>query len=438
MAGTITHYWDGTKLVVTSDSGTSSCDLKGAQGDMGIRGAQGAPGIVLIDSNLATAGYGADAKAVGDRLTAIEEQLEIVDRTIRVKEITQSYANAQHAGGSEKIVDGLPTRVLEIQGNTICDEATNTLKNTTLKGIKCTGKNLINADPNISWTTVKTFNIDLPAGTYTLQCDDSSSNGTNKPAAVLFNVANGIDSSSDRILLRTQLEKSATKTLKGGNYSLNIYSNDYNYDNSIAVKGTIVNLMLSKGEGVKEYEAYKESYYQLPSTPAVINLRKWDTLYPQTNKKITGSRTYAFTGTENWTEFSSTYEAMVYCTDALDTLAKDYAQVVCNDSRFKNSTDGSLYSVYFSIGSNKLIFIVPKADFPTVDSWKEYLAQQNSAGTSLQILYQLKMPNTETVELPKEYRAYTDGIEALVYSSSAYVPPTIKQEYYVWVGGSEE
>lgn len=45
MAGTITHYWDGTKLVVTSDSGTSSCDLKGRTGDMGIRGCQGEAGV---------------------------------------------------------------------------------------------------------------------------------------------------------------------------------------------------------------------------------------------------------------------------------------------------------------------------------------------------------------------------------------------------------
>lgn len=40
----ITHSWNGTVLTITSDSGTSSCDLKGAQGDMGVRGAQGAPG----------------------------------------------------------------------------------------------------------------------------------------------------------------------------------------------------------------------------------------------------------------------------------------------------------------------------------------------------------------------------------------------------------
>ena len=40
MAGTITHEWNGTTLIITSDSGTSSCDLKGDKGDMGIRGAQ--------------------------------------------------------------------------------------------------------------------------------------------------------------------------------------------------------------------------------------------------------------------------------------------------------------------------------------------------------------------------------------------------------------
>lgn len=44
MAGTIRHEWNGTTLIITSDSGTSSCDLKGDKGDMGVRGAQGAQG----------------------------------------------------------------------------------------------------------------------------------------------------------------------------------------------------------------------------------------------------------------------------------------------------------------------------------------------------------------------------------------------------------
>lgn len=44
MAGTIKHQWNGTVLTITSDSGTSSADLKGAKGDTGIRGAQGIQG----------------------------------------------------------------------------------------------------------------------------------------------------------------------------------------------------------------------------------------------------------------------------------------------------------------------------------------------------------------------------------------------------------
>ena len=44
MAGTITHKWQGTTLVITSDSGTSACDLKGSQGDIGVRGPQGVAG----------------------------------------------------------------------------------------------------------------------------------------------------------------------------------------------------------------------------------------------------------------------------------------------------------------------------------------------------------------------------------------------------------
>ena len=43
MAG-ITHEWNGTVLTITSDSGSSSCDLKGATGDTGIRGPQGPKG----------------------------------------------------------------------------------------------------------------------------------------------------------------------------------------------------------------------------------------------------------------------------------------------------------------------------------------------------------------------------------------------------------
>lgn len=44
----ITHEWNGTVLTITSDSGTSSADLKGQKGDDGARGAQGAAGITIV------------------------------------------------------------------------------------------------------------------------------------------------------------------------------------------------------------------------------------------------------------------------------------------------------------------------------------------------------------------------------------------------------
>ena len=58
MAGTITHEWTGTILTITSDSGTSSCDLKGGKGNTGPRGAQGPAGVIVKpDGTIDTSQY---------------------------------------------------------------------------------------------------------------------------------------------------------------------------------------------------------------------------------------------------------------------------------------------------------------------------------------------------------------------------------------------
>lgn len=60
MAGTITHKWDGTVLTVTSDSGTSSADLKGAKGDDGARGAVGACPTLSVNGKIGEVVLNAD------------------------------------------------------------------------------------------------------------------------------------------------------------------------------------------------------------------------------------------------------------------------------------------------------------------------------------------------------------------------------------------
>ena len=58
MAGQIFHEFNGTILTITSDSGTSSVDLKGGKGDTGPRGAQGPAGVIVNpDGTIDTSQY---------------------------------------------------------------------------------------------------------------------------------------------------------------------------------------------------------------------------------------------------------------------------------------------------------------------------------------------------------------------------------------------
>jgi hypothetical protein len=73
LSGTISHEWNGTVLTVTSDSGTSSADLKGEKGDDGARGAQGATLVTSVNGKqgavvLSAADIGAVSRAEVDAL----------------------------------------------------------------------------------------------------------------------------------------------------------------------------------------------------------------------------------------------------------------------------------------------------------------------------------------------------------------------------------
>lgn len=98
MAGTITHYWNGTQLVVTSDSGTSATDLSGPTGP---RGPQGRPGVIY-DTNgnlvLDDIPSGAEIEALEDRMTKLENSHGVTTEYVATKieaELADYYTKEQ-------------------------------------------------------------------------------------------------------------------------------------------------------------------------------------------------------------------------------------------------------------------------------------------------------------------------------------------------------
>lgn len=97
MAGTITHQWNGTILTITSDSGTSSCDLKGEKGDDGARGAMGLPGDAnLIDAVAAAEKAAADAETALSQLgTARDEAVAAAAQVKAIVAGNEAYTKAE-------------------------------------------------------------------------------------------------------------------------------------------------------------------------------------------------------------------------------------------------------------------------------------------------------------------------------------------------------
>lgn len=95
MAGTITHEWNGTTLTITSDSGTSSMDLKGATGAIGPRGPQGPAGTVTSNTNnVDLTGYATEAY-VDQKIADVEAGIIDLSNYYTRDEVDEMFDGAQ-------------------------------------------------------------------------------------------------------------------------------------------------------------------------------------------------------------------------------------------------------------------------------------------------------------------------------------------------------
>lgn len=98
MAGNIYHSFNGTILTITSDSGTSSADLKG---DTGCRGPQGPAGVVYGDtSDIVLDGY-ATEQYVDDKLANLSvPDVDLTDYYTK-SEVDAKIANSGGTGSGD-------------------------------------------------------------------------------------------------------------------------------------------------------------------------------------------------------------------------------------------------------------------------------------------------------------------------------------------------
>ena len=115
MAGEIKHTWNGTVLTITSDSGTSSCDLKGKKGDRGIRGAQGRSGVILYkDGTVDMTGYATESY-VEDLFSSVGDNVEVDLTNYYTKaEIDATLAELELSGGGSGSGGGGSTNNAEL------------------------------------------------------------------------------------------------------------------------------------------------------------------------------------------------------------------------------------------------------------------------------------------------------------------------------------
>lgn len=93
--GGITHSWNGTILTITSDSGTSSADLKGEKGDDGARGAQGATGFTIGNDGLIDTSNFATKQYVDESLANIEINSDSITQAYVEQLINDSETNTE-------------------------------------------------------------------------------------------------------------------------------------------------------------------------------------------------------------------------------------------------------------------------------------------------------------------------------------------------------
>ena len=129
----------------------------------------------------------------------------------------------------------------------------------------------------------------------------------------------------------------------------------------------------------------------------------------------------AFNGEELWAVYTSSFPSDNTSKFVIDISSSIGGSLTSICSHFKNvatawaKDEPWIYGDNTAVSSGRKYFLVPKSEFPDLDSWKSYLSAQYASGTPVTIAYQLATPEAFEVTphpilaLPGANTLYTDG-----------------------------
>lgn len=390
MAGTIKHEWNGTILTITSDSGVSSCDLKGEKGDDGARGPQGVAGSVFVDDINLSADCKELARSNIDAYRAINETGDIItmeaEAALPLSVVSQIELKQEGSG------EPSPTNIRNIVGY---DTLTATVAGRNLFGGEALADRFeavvsLTRDDVARTITYsaskmgsKIFFTDFKPNTqYTIILYGKNS----KETAVVANLhIRYTDGTYQRLDFKTANENSyavytttAGKTVEGLRGSYNDGSTTLYYDKCGIFEGILTEADFEEYNGETISAALPETVYS--------GIYEWETGKLTINKKC-----IVFTGSEGWSKHQT-----ISNTVRMNTPTGAKTALLCSHYKVAPVADND-YSV--NIGTQLNIHDSTNAIDTT--TWKAYLAAQAAAGTPVKLICELKTP-IETYISPAE------------------------------------
>lgn len=339
------------------------------------------------------------------------------------------------------------------------------LEHAKIKGIKSTGKNLINYldlfngkglnnmnywinnDNSVS-TKATGYNnpslldpIKLSAGTYTLsysvRLDEDIPISNNTWASLYFrkysnkkteanaysNIieANAVSVSGCQTEYNKYVNHSQTFTLNtDGYYSFGIFATGgNNYPNGIQT--TIKNIQLEFGETATEYEPYKESVIEFPKE---LELGKWDYIDFENGEIVKATKTITLTGNETVKMYTVGGAENVFYYEFTDKKYLDtnpqYGKGNCIVSSPYNlmvdhwgADNNNVLGVYAGNYTVPNIYIRPVQKYNSVEEFKAYIKNLYDSGNPIQISYELANPTREKIIFNNSYFVWNKGFEKI-------------------------